>query len=186
MVPVAQHDGANVNVVKLSSRTIKDHWPNHTARVLCRIVRVIPRASELIGQERVCVRLSRSNGTLRHTRNTILVRSAPLQKSVPVHSSTLFRSSDVVVDRDLNGVSPVGLDGRTRVLTVDEKCRDLISIRSYNSSADGPVVASYRTGRRSLAVRVGRLHSPVTPWLAVLHGSIVGQEERKHRSHEGS
>lgn len=35
VVPIAQHDGANVNVVKLSARTIEDHWANDTARVLC-------------------------------------------------------------------------------------------------------------------------------------------------------
>lgn len=147
---------------------------------------MIPRATKLIGQERVGVRLSGSNGTLGHTRHTVLVGGTSLQEAVPVHGGALFRAGDVVVNSDLDGVSPVGLDHGSRVLAVDQKCRDLISVRRYRSSADGPVVAPDRTGSRSLAVRVGTLHSPVTPWLAVLHGSIVGQEERKHGSHEGS
>jgi len=75
----------------------------------------IQTSSELIREA-----ISRSNWALLHTGNTIIPRCFLLEHPVPVESSSLFWTRDLVMDGHLNDIPPVRLDLRTRKLAIDE------------------------------------------------------------------
>lgn len=116
---------------------------------------MIPGSSIQLSFKLVRVALARGDRALVNTRDAVLPRGSSLQETVPVKSGTLLRTSDVVVQSDLDRISPVSLNGRSRVGPVDEKDRLLISIRGNGAAADSKIVGSDDTcvGRRG--VRIG-------------------------------
>lgn len=90
--------------------------------------------------EGVRERRPRSDGTLRDSRNSISIRSAFLEHAVPVESSSLGRTSDLVVNCNLNHVSPVGFDGWARESSIDEENGQFVDIRGNGVSGDSEVV----------------------------------------------
>lgn len=92
---------------------------------------VVPAGAVLLRLELVGESRSRCDGALGNTRCAVVPWRVPLRDAVPVDRGTLFRRRDVVVDRHLNHVTPVGFDQRAGELVVDQDdiaenavCRD--------------------------------------------------------------
>lgn len=177
VVPVGQHHGTKIDVIVRVLGPVDDNGPKHAVRVLSRVVRVIPGSTVQLSLELISVALARGNGTLVDTGNTILPRRPSLQETVPVKRSALLGTSDVVVQSDLDGITPVGLDGGSGVSPIDEQCLLLIAIRGNSATADGEVICPDDTsvGRRGVGVRVsGGRSSPGIP----SRKGVVCQESR--------
>lgn len=105
---------------------------------------MIPSSSVELSLELVGIALSRWNRTLVNSGNTVLPWCRGLKESMPVQSCSFGLAygvlGDVVVDGDLDDVSPVGLNGRPREGPIDKQHRFLISVRSKHSSADSEVI----------------------------------------------
>ena len=138
MVPIADHDGANIDIVISARRTVDDHWTESTTSVLSRVMRVVPARAVQISGESICEVVSRSNRALLDTRNTVVVRSIFLEKPVPVKSGTLLVDGNTVfvgsgysvVDSDGDGVSPVGFNERPRKLIIDQQHGAVDAVRA--------------------------------------------------------
>jgi hypothetical protein len=77
-----------------------------------------------------------------HAGDTIEPWRLRLKKSMPVESRALRRFSNLVMNRDLNGIAPVGLDRRPRKLVINQEYGLLISIWGYNPPLDCEVITS--------------------------------------------
>ena len=140
MIPVAQHDSTEIDVVVSIGGTVDDERADDSAGVLCAEVGMIPGGAVQICVELVCEGLSRCNRTLSDARNAILIRCTFLKKTVPVQSRAFLRTFDSIVNCDLHSVTPVGLNGWSRVLSIDKHHVDLDSIRRVHPSGYGEVV----------------------------------------------
>jgi len=152
VVPVGDRKRAGVDIVVGSGGTLNNDRTNETITVLAREVRVVPGSTVLRGLESVGLLLARCNGALGDTGNTILSVLVPLTETVPVDRSAVV--GHLVLDGDLDHVTPVGLNGRTRVLVVDGKDLTLEPIRCHGGVGDGPVVTNGTASGRPVAVKV--------------------------------
>lgn len=141
-------------------------------------MRVIPRGSVQLSLKLVGVALARGNGALVDTGDTVLPWRASLQETMPMKRSALLRTGDVVVQSDLDSITPVTLNGRSRVCPIDEENTLLVSIRGYGATTDGKVVSANDTsvGRRIVWVGIGR--GLGSPWKAT-GKRVVRQESRQ-------
>ena len=119
MIPVRKHDRADVNVVRFVLWPVYNHGSGKTPSILSTVVRVIPRSSVEIGLESVCHCFSRRDWALLHRRNTVVPRSCTLKNPMPMKSGTFFWSGDLVVNRDLESITPIGFELGSRKLVVD-------------------------------------------------------------------
>ena len=71
MIPIAEHDWAYIDVVRDLRGTVNDHRSSKTSGVLSAVVRMIPGCAIKIREERVGETLSRRNGALLNSWNTI-------------------------------------------------------------------------------------------------------------------
>jgi len=126
------------------------HGPQNTGRELRRIVGVVPAGSVELGLEPVCEAMARSNRALTGTRDTVLPGRRLLQLSVPVQCRAFEWIADIVVDRDLEPVSPVRLHRRSGVLPVDEDHITKDTVRRNLASANREVVAARYVGDRDV------------------------------------
>lgn len=107
-----------------------------------------------------------------HTIHPLRVAHA---QTMPVNSCAfrLLGANDVVLDFDLNHVSPVSLDGRTRKLAIDKQNRTLDTIRGNFATANFEVVSS-RSSRPWDVVWMDLVGALVVPGVDVcrvrLHG----------------
>lgn len=58
-----------------------------------------------------------------------------------MQSGTFFRSGDMIAHIDRDGVSPVGFDGRSRELSVDEESTFVYTVWSNETPGDVEVVS---------------------------------------------
>jgi len=79
---------------------------------------VVPRCAELRADEGVGGSIARSERALCNTVDTVGTTGVELTNTVPVHAGAVVLQG--VLDGDGKSVTPVGLDGRSRVLTVDQ------------------------------------------------------------------
>jgi len=109
----------------------------------------------LSGLELVDLGVARSESTLGDTVNTVLGCGGQLAKTVPVDRCTVCLH--VVVDSNLDVVTPVGTDERTGKLVVDEEAAAAgrSSIRVAGGVCDGECVVSSDTSGGPLLVKVG-------------------------------
>jgi len=117
--PVVDCQWAQVNVPVVRGGAVDDQRTSDTVTVLRRVVRVVPCSTELGSLKAVGLGLTGGERALGDTVHTVLDGAAQLAETVPVNGSTV--GLHVVVDGDLEVVSPVGPDERTGVLAVDEE-----------------------------------------------------------------
>lgn len=141
MVPVGQQYWSDVYIIEdVLMRTVDDHGAKETSCILGAIVGMIPRRAEEICLERIRERFAWSNGTLLHGRDTVEPRSSSLEDAMPMQSSPFLRPGNLVVNGDLEGITPVGFKGRSRELVVDQDDASIDAIRRNVATRDGEVV----------------------------------------------
>lgn len=128
--------------------------------------------------ELVGVALAGGNGALADGRDTILPLSVLLTESVPMQGGTFRVVVNVVVDRDLDPVSPVCLNGGAGVSSVHQEDLTLISIWGDDTSADGEVIVADDTSAGPLLVVVRAVGCQRAPREAVGQRVVV-QKVRK-------
>lgn len=119
MVPIRKHDRADVNIVCFVLGSVDDHGPSEATSILSAVMRVIPGSSVKISLECVGHSFSGSDRALLDGRNTIKPWGVTLENAVPVESGTFLRSCDLVVDGDLERITPIGFKLRRWELIVD-------------------------------------------------------------------
>ena len=152
VVPIGDCERASIDIVVGSGGTLNNDRTNETIAVLAREVRVVPRSTVLSSLESVGLLLARCDRALGDTGNTILSVLVPLTETVPVDCSAVV--SQLVLDGDLDHVTPVGLNSRAGVLAVDGEDLALESIRCHGGVGDGPIVTNGAAGGRPVAVEV--------------------------------
>lgn len=85
---------------------------------------------------------------------------------MPVNRKSLLWDCNVVVNRDLNRVSPVGFDKWTGKGPVDQENRTFVAVRGYTVSAYGKIISPDNPSKRSFFIVVC-LVVQVTPGSAV-------------------
>jgi len=138
VVPVADHDRTDVDIVVVVLRTVDDHWTSYTTAILRAVMRVPPRGAIKTCSPGVSKILSRCDRALRDTGDTIISLRVLLQDSVPMDRKTFI--FDSIVDVDLYHVTPVGFQERSRILAVDQEASHLNAIWCELSFSDSPVV----------------------------------------------
>ena len=161
--PVRKHDGAEIDIPLASCRSVDDHGSRETVQVLTGVVTVPPGGSEEFSANAVGERGARSNRTLRDSGDTIVPRSSSLQETVPVDGSSVILK--LVVDCDLDPITPVGFNHRSWELVVDDKHGSLDTVGRHGGVGDCPVILTSNASVGDLAwfVRVGVAGAPVTP-----------------------
>lgn len=162
-----EHDRAKINLRLRLSRTIDDYGSEQATSVLRGVVRVIPRSSIQSRLKPVSVGLGGSNRALGDSRDTIFPLSILLSEPVPVERGSLRTVGDVVGDRHLDPVTPVGLYSRAGESAVHEQDLALIAIRGDYTAADGEVVFAGDAGVGPLFVVVGAVSGKLAPGKAV-------------------
>lgn len=127
----------------------------YACRVLGAIVRMVEGRSVCIGLKDVGNVASGRHRTLGGGRHAIVPRCANLADAVKVKSCTFLGTLYLVDQRDLDHVSPVGLDGWTGELAVDDDHGPIHSIRSKVRARDCEFVPTCHTGLRYGAVAAG-------------------------------
>ncbi len=79
VVPIAEHDWSNVNVICCLGWSVNDHRSCETGRVLSAIMRVIPRCAENIRNEGISHACSGGDRALVDSRHAIVPRSSLLK-----------------------------------------------------------------------------------------------------------
>lgn len=146
-------------------------------RILSRIMRVVPGSSIEIGFEGIGERSARSNRALLNRGYTIIPRSFLLENTMPMESSAFLRASDLIMNGDLDCISPVGFDSWTRKLSINQNNVLLVSIRSKCAARYSEVVGSDNTGVWSGSVRIVTTCGKSAPW-ETIDDWVVGQELR--------
>ena len=145
-VPVADHDGAQIDVIVGRGRSVDNHRTQDTGTVLGGEVCVIPCCAILSGLETVCLSLTRCNRTLSDTRHAIFRIGIQLSEAVPVDASAI--GLEVVVHSDFDPVTPVGLQEGTRVLAVDDEHLLWCAIGRQSHVRDAPIKTDCSESRR--------------------------------------
>ena len=140
MIPIAEQDWSNVNIIRCLSWTVDDHRSCETGRVLCTVMGVIPRCTVKVCKEGIGHARSRSDRALINSRNAIVPRSSLLQKPMPMKRSTFFGARDLVTNVDGDSIAPIGFDGRTGECTIDKQSASIHSIRRNYTTGDIEVV----------------------------------------------
>lgn len=172
VVPVREHDGAEIDVVPRRPRSVYNHWSDDAACILRRVVGVVPRRAVQLGLEGVRVAFARRNRALGDTGDAIFPGLAVLQEAVPVQGDALLGARDVVVQRDLDRVAPVGFYQGAGECAVDEQHRALVSVWRDDAAADGEVIRSYHASAWEVFVVVGGVVEQ-TPGRSVGQGIVL-------------
>lgn len=138
-------------------------------------MRVPETRAKLIGPEPILKRLARSDGTLRGRRHTVHPRRPDLADSVPVESGAFFGSRDVVDERNLDPVAPVGVDRRPRELAVDDQHLPLDTIWRQLGSRNVEGVTPRNSGLGDI-MRVRAICGQLAPWTGPIFsaGTVSG------------
>jgi len=73
----------------------------------------------LCGEEGVGLGMAWSKGAFGNTVDTVRTTAVELTETMPMHAGTVELHR--VLDGDLKSISPVGVDGWTRILSIDQK-----------------------------------------------------------------
>src|SRR6478735_3538028 len=101
-------------------------------------MRVIPTCSIQVGQKLICETLFRWDRALGYTWNAIFPGHSLLKDTMPMQRNTLI--VHVVMNSDLDGVTPVCFNQRRRKLPVHEDCGQLIAVGGDHPPTDSEVV----------------------------------------------
>src|SRR4051794_16163337 len=86
--------------------------------------------------------LARRNRALMDRRDTIIVWRLGMRKTMPMDRRPLSRTFDLVGDRDLDDISPVGFDHRSGKLSVYQQHVLVAAIGPESTASDGPIVVT--------------------------------------------
>jgi len=138
VIPIADHDRTDIDIIVVVLWTVDNHWTDYTTAVLRTVMRMPPRRS--VETCSPCVRkaLAWGDWAFRDARNSVIGLRALLKDTVPVDRSAFI--AEVVVDSDLNSVTPVGFEERTRELSVDQESSDLDTVWRNLALGDVPLV----------------------------------------------
>lgn len=84
--------------------------------------------------------------------------------------SAFLRACDIIVDRDLKRVSPIGFDGWTREGAVNQKHALVDAIGSKESSSEFEIIRSNYASYGSFLVGIGVDDGISTPWKSCRQG----------------
>ena len=163
MVPITDHDRTNVDLVGIILGSINNHRTKKAASILGTVVGVIPGSSVEISLECVRESFTRGDWTLVNTRYTIIPWGCSLQDAMPMEASTFFRSGDLVMYRNLEGVAPICRNLRSWELIVDEKDALVDTIWCNKAAADGEVISSDHTCSGRLLIWICGGGTPIPP-----------------------
>ena len=116
VAPVAEHKGLDGLVVVGRGRAVEGHRARQSIRILEGVMAVVPRRPVLGHSESVRMAVSRRNGALRDTVDAIVLELVQQTGPVPVYGGAIV--VELVVDGNLEYVSPAGFDPRTGILAV--------------------------------------------------------------------
>lgn len=119
MVQVREHDRPDINIVRLHRRSMYHDGANDSSGVLAGVVSVPEARAMDLGTKAIGEGLARRNRALCDATHTICPPSPFLEHTVSMYGGALVWTGDVVVNVNFNPVTPISLDGRTRVLAVD-------------------------------------------------------------------
>lgn len=132
---LVDHDGTHVIVVVSSGRSVNDNRSSNTTTVLRQGVRVVPTGSIRRSEPSVGADAQGSNSALSDTWNTVLVVCASLADTVPVNSGRVV--SQQVCHGNLNPITPVDFEKRTRCFTIDQEGRSVNAIEILRARSNG-------------------------------------------------
>lgn len=185
VIPIAQYDRADVAIIRHVLGSVDDHGPEQPTSILTGIMRVIPTTAVQIRFERISQRLSRRDRALLNRRHPIIPGRRPLEDTMPVQGSPLFRTGNLVRHFHLNRVSPIGFDEGGRELTVDQDDALVDPIRGDEATLDGEIVASDDPGGWRVFIRVTVVRRSRSPREA-LRQRVVREEVIDQGSVKGS
>lgn len=119
MVPIAEQNRTDISIIGDVLGSVDNHGAKQAARVLTRVMRVIPAGPIQIRFELIGQGFSGRNGALLDRWHPIEPWRRSLKNPVPVEGRPFFGCADLVGHFHLDGVSPVGFDERGGELTVD-------------------------------------------------------------------
>lgn len=123
------------------------------ARIATYNMAVVPRSPVLSGLPAIDFAVSRRNRTFGHAWNAIRPAIVPLPDSMPMNTRAIVLQ--LVDDCDFDHVAPVGEDGGTHVLAVDEESGTRDAIWGGGTVGDLEVVLSCDASVRPFPVEVG-------------------------------
>jgi len=126
---------------------------------------VIPAGTERSGLKCVLMAVAGSDGTLRKATDTIHGIGAELANTMPVDGRAVVLQ--VIVDCDLDSVTPVANDGRTWNLVVHGKAEALIAIKIAGRVCDVEVELANMSGIGPLVIGISINAEVITPLIAV-------------------
>lgn len=141
VIVVAEQYWSEVIVVWRLRRAMDDHGSNQASCILSAVVRVIPRSAVEISNERVGKAFPGGNRALLHGWDAIEPWRSLLQYPVPMQGGAFFGPGDVIAHVNRNSVSPVGLNGRSRESSIDEKSTFIDTIRGNSPSSNVEIVS---------------------------------------------
>ena len=178
-IQIINHDASQIHIVVSSRGSMDDDWASNAITVLGVEMAVVPA-----GTVGCCLPLIDPGVTwckcaLSHTWNTIVRVRANLADTVPMDGGTV--ALHLVVNRDLDRVTPVALDGRSWNLAVDGKSKSWGSVIAHRGVGDGEVefadFASVGPGGMRISVDVESVAplSSVGGRVAVIVGDWLGR-----------
>ena len=107
---IIQGNRANIDIIVMVLGTVDYNGTPKPAGVLARVMRVIPGGPIGSSFETVSKAGARRNGTHGDGRDTVHPFGILLIDAVPMHGSAFFRILDIIMDSDLDGITPIGFD----------------------------------------------------------------------------
>lgn len=150
---IVDHDSAHIDIVVGSSGAVDDHGTADTITILRKSVGMVPARSVLLGQERVCAGITRSESTLGNAWNTVLVIGLSLSDAVPVDGGGVVLQ--LVRDSDLDSVTPVAFNQRSWDLAVDSECKTLDTIKIDSGVGDDPIIGTDLASLGAVMINIG-------------------------------
>ena len=123
-----------INVIIGRSRTMDHNWASDTITVLRAEVRVVPRCAVVGSDEFVDLGITWCKSALSDTVDTVLVIGIELTHAVPVNGGTVV--GQVVGNLDTDCVTPVALNERTWILTIDGQCKSRSTVEIEGGVGD--------------------------------------------------
>lgn len=112
MVVVVQRDWAKIDIVIIVLGPVYNKRAPETTSVLAGVMRVIPCSPERGSFEAVGVARARCDGTHGNSGDTVHPSGVLLINAVPMHGGAFFRILNVIMDSNLDSVTPIGFDER--------------------------------------------------------------------------
>lgn len=118
VAPIAEEEGLDLGVKVRGVRSMERDGSSEAIGVLQRVVTVIPGSTVLGDSELVGKAVSRSDGALSDSIDTIVLEGVEHADAMPMQSSTIVL--EMVLDGDFECVTPAGFDLGAWVLPIDD------------------------------------------------------------------